>query len=146
MKDSEVKKFVVKAPKPEGFDSQWRPLRVLVVDDEVIVRRLVSQVLRSAGYEVVGEAENGRRAVELFKAHRPEIVTLDVEMPLMDGFEALTQILHLDQKALVVMLTNQTEKETVTRIIGAGAKDYIVKPIDRKLILAKLRKARGIPD
>jgi two-component system chemotaxis response regulator CheY len=144
-KAGKVKKFIVRAPKPEGFDDQWEAVRVLVVDDELIVRKLISQVLRSAGYEIVGEAEDGRRAVEMYKKLRPAIVTLDVEMPIMDGFDALQGILHINPKATVVMLTNRSEKETVSKIIDAGAKDYIVKPIERKLILAKLRKIRGVP-
>ena len=146
MKAPEVKKFVPTAKKPEGFDDQWRPVRVLVVDDEIIVRRLVSQVLKSAGYEIVGEAGDGRRAVAMYASLRPDIVTLDVEMPLMDGFGTLEAILKENPRAVVVMLTNQTEKYTVARIIKAGAREYIVKPIKRNLILEKLRRVRGIRD
>lgn len=144
MKAADVKKIVLKAPKPEGWDAQDRPVRVLVVDDELIVRKLVTQVLKSAGYEIAGEAGDGRRAVEMYRMRRPDIVTLDVQMPIMDGFEALEQIRQADPKAVVVMLTNRMEKELVTRILKAGARDYIIKPIDRKLILAKLRKIRGL--
>jgi two-component system, chemotaxis family, chemotaxis protein CheY len=142
----ELNKFVPKAPKPEGFDDEWRPVRVLVVDDEIIVRRLLSQVLKSAGYEIVGEAGDGSRAVDLYKMLHPDIVTMDVEMPFMDGFAALEQILRVNPKAVVVMLTNQKEKYTVARIIKAGAREYIVKPIKRNLILEKLRRVRGIKD
>jgi two-component system chemotaxis response regulator CheY len=146
MEAPEVNKFVPKAPKPEGFDDQWRPVKVLVVDDEIIVRKLLSQVLKSAGYEIAGEAGDGRRAVDLYRMLHPDIVTLDVEMPFMDGFAALEQILRVDPKAVVVMLTNQKEKYTVAKIIKAGAKEYIVKPIDRTRILEKLRMVRGIKD
>jgi two-component system chemotaxis response regulator CheY len=145
MKASDTKPVVLKTPKPEGWDALDRPVKVLVVDDELIVRKLVTQVLKSAGYEVVGEAGDGRRAVDMFRLRRPEIVTLDVQMPIMDGFEALGQILQANPKAVVVMLTNRMDKETVTKIIAAGAKDYIGKPVDRKLILAKLRRLRGLP-
>jgi len=144
MKAAVTEKSVLKVPKPEGLDAQDRPVKVLVVDDELIVRKLVTQVLKSAGYEIVGEAGDGKRAVEMFRLRRPDIVTMDVQMPIMDGLEALEQILQVYSKAVVVMLTNRQEKELVTKIIKAGAKDYIVKPIDRKLILAKLRKVRGI--
>jgi two-component system chemotaxis response regulator CheY len=145
MKSADVKKLVLKTPKPEGWDAQDRPVKVLVVDDEIIVRKLVTQVLKSAGYEIAGEAGDGKRALDMYRMRHPDIVTLDVQMPVMDGFQALEQILQADSKALVVMLTNLMDKETVTKIIQAGARDYIVKPIDRKLILAKLRKLRGIP-
>jgi len=146
MKAAVVKKYLPKVRKPEGFDVQWRPVRVLVVDDEVIVRKLVSQVLKSAGYEIAGEAGDGKRAVDMFKMLHPDIVTLDIEMPFMDGFAALEQILTINPNALVVMLTNQKEKHLVAKIIKAGAKGYILKPIKRQLILAKLRLIRGVSD
>jgi len=82
----------------------------------------------------------------MYRMLHPAIVTLDVEMPFMDGYAALEMILKQDPKAVVVMLTNQMEKHTVAKIIQAGARDYIVKPIDRLLILSKLRKIRGIKD
>jgi two-component system chemotaxis response regulator CheY len=146
MQESESKTYMPKPRKPEGYDAQWRPVRVLVVDDEEIVRKLVSQILKSAGYEVAGEAGDGKRAVDLYKMLHPDIVTLDVEMPFMDGFEALRQILRMNSKAVVVMLTNVKEKQVVAKIINAGARDYIIKPIKRQIILAKLREIRGIPD
>ena len=146
MQEPESKTYMPKPRKPEGYDAQWRPVRVLVVDDEEIVRKLVSQILKSAGYEVAGEAGDGKRAVDLYKMLHPDIVTLDVEMPFMDGFEALRQILKMNSKAVVVMLTNVKEKQVVAKIINAGARDYIIKPIKRQIILAKLREIRGIPD
>lgn len=146
MQEADSKTYLPKPRKPEGYDSQWRPIRVLVVDDEIIVRKLVSQILKSAGYDVVGEAGDGKRAVEMYKMLRPEIVTLDVEMPYLSGFEALGQILKINPKALVVMLTNVKEKYLVAKIIDAGAQDYIVKPVKRQVILAKLRRLRGVKD
>jgi two-component system, chemotaxis family, chemotaxis protein CheY len=146
MQETESKTYMPRPRKPEGFDAQWRPIRVLVVDDEEIVRKLVSQVLKSAGYEVVGEAGDGKRAVDMYKTLRPNLVTMDVEMPYLNGIDALEQILAIDPKAVVVMLTNEKEKYTVAKIIKAGAKDYIVKPIKRQIILEKLRKVRGVPD
>ena len=146
MKAAEGETFVYKLRKPEGLDELDRAVKVLVVDDEIIVRKLVSQVLKSAGYEIAGEADNGKKAVDMYKMLHPDIVTLDIQMPVMDGFAALEQILRDNPKAVVVMLTSRMEKDIVTRIIAAGARDYIVKPTNRKLILAKLRKIRGIPD
>jgi CheY-like chemotaxis protein len=144
METEEVKRFVTS--KPEGLDNNYRPVKVLVVDDEPIVRSLVSQVLRSVGYEVVGEAQDGASALTMCVTHRPEIVILDVQMPVMDGMAALERIRREHTRISVVMLTNMADKETVQQIIAAGARDYIVKPVDRKLILAKLRKVRGVKD
>ncbi len=142
-----VQRLVLKAKKPEGYDKKLgRLVKVLVVDDEVIVRKLLSQVLLSAGYEIVAEAGDGRRAVDLYERYRPDIVTLDIEMPYLDGYAALEQILKIDPKAAVAMLTNQKEKHVVARILNAGAMDYILKPINRRVILAKLRRIRGVAD
>lgn len=138
-----VELIVTKPRRPEGVDKLGRPFKVLVVDDEVIVRKLIIQVLKSAGYEIVGEAGDGKRAVEMYRTLHPDIVTMDVEMPYLDGFEALKQILAHDPKAVVVMLTNQKEKHIVARIIDAGAKDYIIKPISRRVVLDKMRKLRA---
>jgi two-component system chemotaxis response regulator CheY len=147
MKVEVGEQFVPKARKPEGYDEYLgRPAKVLVVDDEVVVRKLLFQVLKSAGYEIVGEAGDGGRAVDLYRMYRPDIVPLDVEMPFMDGYAALEQILKLNPKAVVVMLTNQKEKSVIAKILSAGAMDYILKPINRRVILAKLRKIRGVAD
>ncbi|MBF9014677.1 MULTISPECIES: response regulator [unclassified Oceanispirochaeta] len=127
---------------PEGLDLRGMPVRVLIVDDEELTRKLVSQVLRSVGYDVVGEATNGVEALEMFKMYKPEMVTMDVRMPQMDGISALKQLKIIDPGASVVMLTNENDKETVTQIIKAGALNYIVKPIKRQTILQKLREAR----
>lgn len=127
---------------PEGLDLRGMPVRVLIVDDEELTRKLVSQVLRSVGYDVVAEAKNGVEALEMFKMYKPEIVTMDVRMPQMDGISALKQLKLIDPGASVVMLTNENDKETVTEIIKAGALNYIVKPIKRQTILQKLREAR----
>jgi two-component system chemotaxis response regulator CheY len=138
-----VELIVTKPRRPEGVDKLGRSFKVLVVDDEIIVRKLIIQVLKSAGYEIVGEAGDGKRAVEMYQRLRPDIVTMDVEMPYLDGFEAMKQILARDPKAVVVMLTNRKEKHLVARIIDAGAKDYIIKPINRRTVLDKMRKLRA---
>ncbi len=121
--------------KPGGI-----PWRVLVVDDETIIRNLMIRVLKSVGFSVVGEAVNGLEAVQKYKELNPEIVTLDVVMPKMDGLTALQEIRKLDDKARVIMLTNENDKDLVTRILKAGAMEYIIKPIDRKIIMEKLVK------
>jgi two-component system chemotaxis response regulator CheY len=127
---------------PEGLDLRGMPVRVLVVDDEELTRKLIVQVLRSVGYDIVGEAENGKMALELYQHYKPGIVTLDVRMPQMDGYSTLTQILKMDKDATVVMLTNENDRETVTKILKAGAKNYVTKPIKRQVLLEKLREVR----
>jgi len=129
---------------PEGLDRDGNPVRVIVADDEAIVRKLVSQVVKSAGYEMVGEAANGRIAVELYRSTRPGLVILDVKMPVLDGLGALKEIMKEDPSARVVVLTSEAEKELVTEIIKSGAKAYVVKPLDRESFLQKLRRVRGM--
>jgi two-component system chemotaxis response regulator CheY len=123
-----------------GVKPGGTPWRILVVDDEIIIRNVMVRLLKSVGFNIVGEAANGIEAVRLYNSENPELVTMDVVMPKMDGLTALKQILKLDEKAKVIMLTNETEKELVTSILKAGAKDYIVKPIERKLVMEKLVK------
>ena len=133
-----------RSKRPEGINERGRACRVLVVDDEEIVRKMVVQVLRSVGYEIVGEAPNGKQAADLYKTAKPDIVTLDVMMPVMDGFTTLKTILEIDPEATVVMLTSESDKELVVRILKEGAKGYIVKPVQREAILQRLRQVRGL--
>ncbi len=137
-----VKGFYETKGIPEGYNKKGTPIRVLVVDDEQLTRKLIIQVLRSVGYEIVGEAENGLHGVELFKTYKPDIVTLDVRMPTMDGISALKKIKAVNKDAVVVMLTAENDSETVTELIKSGATNYIVKPIRRDLILEKMRAVK----
>ena len=126
----------------QGIDRNNRPYRVLVIDDEPGVRKLVTQILRSASYEVCGEAEDGIQGTAKYKILNPDIVTLDVKMPLKDGYETLKDILEHDPNAIVVMLTFEAAKSTVFPILQAGAKDYVLKPIKRDKLLQKIRAVR----
>lgn len=128
---------------PEGYDARGIPCRVLVVDDDPLTRKLIIQMLKSVGYEIAAEAENGLDAFTLYKAHKPDIVTMDVKMPVADGLQSLQKIVEFDKDAVVVMLTNENVKELVVKILKAGAADYIVKPITRELLLEKLRTVRS---
>ena len=137
-----VKDFYETKGIPEGYNKKGTPIRVLVVDDEKLTRKLIIQVLKSVGYEIVAEAENGQMGVELFKTYKPDIVTLDVRMPKMDGVSALKKIKAINKDAVVVMLTAENDSETVTELIKSGATNYIVKPVRRDLILEKMRTVK----
>ncbi len=127
---------------PAGMDSKGKAYKVLIVGDEEIPRRLVSRILRSVSYEVCGEAEDGIRAIEMHKQHKPDIVTMDVQMPQMNGTVALAKIRQIDPEAVVVMMTSVAEKEVVVEILRNGAKGYIVKPVQRDTVLEKLEAVR----
>lgn len=112
----------------EAAENDLRPARrVVVAEDETLIRLDIVEMLRDAGYEVVAEAENGQRAVELAREHRPDLVLMDVKMPVLDGITAAEQIAS-DRIAPVVLLTAFSQRELVERAREAGAMAYVVKP------------------
>jgi len=114
--------------------------RVLVVDDAAFMRVTIKNILLKHGYEVVGEAENGKIAVEKYIALRPDVVTLDITMPIMNGLTALKTIVELDPHANCIMVTAMGQQETVKEAILAGAKGYVVKPFREDVILGALQR------
>ena len=114
---------------PEENDtSGLRPARrVVVAEDEALIRLDIVEMLREAGYDVVAEADNGQRAVELAQEHRPDVVLMDVKMPVLDGITAAEQIASV-RVAPVVLLTAFSQRELVERAREAGAMAYVVKP------------------
>lgn len=115
------------------------PHRVLVVDDAMFMRAMIRDILVNSGaYEVVGEAANGGEAVEQYRAVRPDLVTMDIVMPQMDGIEATREILKVDSKAKIVMCSALGQEALVIESIAAGAKDFIVKPFSAEKVLKVL--------
>lgn len=114
--------------------------RVLVIDDSMFVAKQLGQILMSAGFEVVGTATNGEEGVEKYKALHPDvdIVTMDVTMPKMDGVTALEQIIAFDKDARVVMISALGKNDLVKNSLMIGAKNYIVKPLDRAKVLERI--------
>lgn len=117
--------------------------KVLVVDDAAFMRMMLKDILNKNGFEVVGEAENGLQAVEKFKEVRPDITTMDITMPEMDGISAVKQIKALDPGAKVVMCSAMGQQAMVIEAIQAGAKDFIVKPFQPERVVEALRKVIG---
>lgn len=114
--------------------------KVLVVDDATFMRIKLRDILEKNGYEVVGEAENGLQAVEKYKELNPDIVTLDITMPEMDGIEALKQIKEHDADSKVLMCSAMGQQSMVMDAIRAGAVDFIVKPFDTERVIKALGK------
>ncbi len=110
--------------------------RLLIVDDALIMRKRIKDIAERAGWEVAGEATNGEEAVELYRKESPDLVTLDIVMPKMDGVTALKHVLAADPQAQVVMISAVDQKEKLSECIGTGAIDFIVKPFDS----ARLRR------
>jgi response regulator NasT len=107
------------------MNNQDKKVRILVAEDETIIRLDLVEMLTEAGYEVIAQAENGAVAVELAKQHKPDLAILDVKMPEMDGITAAEQIILL---APVLMLTAFSQRELVERARDAGVMAYVVKP------------------
>ena len=99
--------------------------RILVAEDETLIRMDLVEMWREAGYEVIAEASNGEEAIALADSHRPDLAILDVKMPILDGISAAEKIIHI---APVLMLTSVSQKELVDRAREAGAMAYVVKP------------------
>ena len=116
---------------------------VLIVDDAAFMRMMIKDVLTKNGFEVVGEAENGRVAVEKFKELDPELVILDITMPEINGIEALRQIKAMNPEAKVIMCSAMGQQAMVIDAIQVGARDFIVKPFQADRVNDAVRKVLG---
>lgn len=114
--------------------------RVLIVDDAVFMRMKLRDILEKNGYEVVAEAQNGLEALEKFKQEKPDLVTMDITMPEMDGVAALKEIKTLDGDAKIIMCSAMGQQSMVMEAIQAGALDFIVKPFDTDRVLQSLER------
>ena len=125
---------------PQGIKADGTPFKVLLVDDSVFVTKQISQILGSEGYEIAGVAGDGFEGVQKYKELCPnvDLVTMDITMPKMDGITALEQIMEFDKNARVVMITALGKEDLVKKAILMGAKNYIIKPLDRKSVLERV--------
>jgi two-component system chemotaxis response regulator CheY len=114
--------------------------RVLIVDDAAFMRMMIKDILEKNGYEVVAEANNGIKAVEMYKKEKPDIVTMDITMPDMDGIEAVKAIREFDPDAKIIMCSAMGQQSMVMDAIRAGAKDFVVKPFQPDRVLEAMGK------
>jgi two-component system, chemotaxis family, chemotaxis protein CheY len=113
---------------------------VLVCDDAIFMRTMISDILSQAGFEIVGEAESGLQAVEKYKALKPDLVTMDIVMPDMGGIEAVREICKGDPKARILMCSAMGQQALVVEAIQAGAKDFVVKPFQPSRVLEAVQR------
>lgn len=125
---------------PEGVKLDGSKFRVLVVDDSLFVAKQLGQILSSEGYEIIATAADGKEGVDKYKELCPnvDLVTMDITMPRMDGITALEQIMTFDKNAKVVMVSALGKEELVKKSLLLGAKNYIIKPLDRKKVLERI--------
>lgn len=110
--------------------------RILVVDDSTIVRRNLKTILLKGGHHVVAEAENGMQALSECEKHKPDLITMDITMPLMDGVQAVKKIMDTYPTAKIVMVSAIDQRSMVLSAIQNGAKHYILKPFDPEKVIA----------
>ncbi|MCL0051974.1 response regulator [Peptococcaceae bacterium] len=114
--------------------------KILIVDDAVFMRMMIKNIVAKAGYEVVGEAENGAQAVEMYKELKPDLVIIDIIMPEMGGIQAVKAIKEIDPNANIIMCSAMGQQAMVMEAIQAGAKDFIVKPFQQDRILQAIKR------
>ncbi|SDD14331.1 two-component system, chemotaxis family, response regulator CheY [Paenibacillus sp. UNCCL117] len=118
--------------------------RILIVDDTAFIRAILRMLLQELGHEVIGEASNGQEAISLYKRLRPDLVTMDITMPELDGVAAVRGIRQQDTRAKIVMCSALGQKEQVIRALKAGAGDFIVKPIQADRMKQSIDRLLGI--
>ncbi len=135
----------INARRPDGLKPEGTPYRVLIVDDSMFVAKQLNQILTSEGYQVVATAGDGLEGYEKYKELYPnlDVVTMDITMPKMDGLSALQKIMEFDKDAKVIMISALGKQDLVKQALVAGAKNYIVKPLDRKKVLERFLSVVG---
>lgn len=116
---------------------------ILIVDDAAFMRMMLKDILTKGGHTVVGEAGNGLEAIEQYGKLRPDLVTMDITMPEMEGIDALKRIKQNDPSARVIMCSAMGQQGMVVQAIQAGAKDFIVKPFQSDRVLDAIKKVLG---
>lgn len=114
--------------------------KILIVDDSRTSRKMLRNILESNGHEIIDEAVNGQEGVQKFQALKPDIVTLDITMPVVDGVEALKMIKALDPESKVVMVTAAGQKNKMIECIKAGANEFLTKPFEQQEIVDVINK------
>ncbi|MCK9456699.1 MAG: Chemotaxis protein CheY [bacterium ADurb.Bin157] len=114
---------------------------ILIVDDAAFMRMMIKDILDKNGYQVLGEAQTGKEAVELYQKLKPDLVTMDITMPEMNGIDAVKAIKAIDPAARVIMCSAMGQQAMVIDAIQAGAKDFIVKPFQPNRVIEAVQKA-----
>jgi two-component system chemotaxis response regulator CheY len=119
---------------------------ILIVDDSKFMRKMLSDILTEGGHHIVGEAENAKEATELYKIIKPDLVTLDIIMPEVEGIDAISalkEMIHVNSNARVVMVSAMGQEQVVEECMQAGAKDFIVKPFQPSDVAVVVKKVLG---
>lgn len=115
--------------------------KIMIVDDAAFMRTVLKDILIGMGHEIAGEAANGVEAIKLFSLMHPDLITMDITMPDMDGVTAVREIRRLDPKAKIIMCSAMGQQAMVLDAITAGARDFIVKPIQKDRVVEAINRA-----
>jgi two-component system chemotaxis response regulator CheY len=128
---------------PEGFRSNGKPYKVMVVEDKEFQRKQIAQILESEGYLIVAQAANGKEAIQKFDTLEGgiDIITTNLDMPVLDGYALVFELKQKTKKPLVIFISEDTTKGVMQDLISMGIGDFILKPIDRRTILERIRNA-----
>lgn len=128
--------------RPDGVKPSGRPYKVMVVEDKEFQRKQLVQILESEGYVVVASAENGDQALKLYDEHARDLdlITTDLDMPVLDGYAMLYELMQKKPKARIVFISEDTTKTILAELLKMGAADYILKPIQRGLVLERIKQ------
>jgi two-component system chemotaxis response regulator CheY len=118
--------------------------KVMVVDDAAFMRMMLKTMLIEEGHEVVAEAANGMEAVNSYVTAKPDLVTMDITMPEMDGVAAVKEIRKMDPAARIIMCSAMGQKAMVVQAISAGAKDFLVKPFQKDRVMESVNRVLGM--
>lgn len=126
--------------RPEGIKEDGNPWRVLIIDDSMFVTKQLSQILTSEGFDIVGTALDGEAGLDKYKELHPnvDLVTMDITMPKMDGVTSLEKIIEFDKDAKIIIVSALGKQDLVKKSLLLGAKNYIVKPLDRNKVLERV--------
>lgn len=117
--------------------------RILIVDDAAFMRMMIKDILSKNGYEVVGDADNGARAIDRYKELVPDLVIMDITMPEIDGVTAVREIKKINADAKIIMCSAMGQQAMVIESIQAGARDFIVKPFQAERVVEAVKKVIG---
>ena len=115
-------------------------LKILIADDSKTIRKIMRLQLEEMGHEIVAEAEDGNQALEFYFKHSPDLITMDMQMPGMNGLEAVTKIKKIDKKVKIIMITAHGQKDLVVGSIKQGVNDYVLKPITAEKLEESINK------
>lgn len=117
-----------------------------MVDDLSFMRSVIGDMLKDSGFTVIGEAADGRDAIFKYRTLRPDVVILDITMPVMDGLKALEEIKKIDPSGVVVMCSSMSDQDNIIRAIQLGASDFVVKPFKKSRMISAVRKALSLDE